>query len=100
MPILLFGSSLDSSTKKTLPKLDTLWQNFLDPRMFYNWFYFKAVKCKLQKKHAGAELTIGKISSHKHIKYKDATQNKKISLRPKVKYFYRLSQTLYFITCS
>ena len=31
--IVVFGSSLPSSTKKTLSKLDHLLQNFLDPRM-------------------------------------------------------------------
>ena len=31
--IVVLGSSLPSSTKKTLSKLDPLWQNFLDPRM-------------------------------------------------------------------
>ena len=32
--IVEFGSSLPSSTKKNLSKVDPLWQNFLDPCMF------------------------------------------------------------------
>ena len=31
--VVVFGSSLPSSTKKTVSKLDPLWQNFLDQRM-------------------------------------------------------------------
>ena len=31
--VVVCGSSLPSSTKQTLSKLDSLWQNFLDPRM-------------------------------------------------------------------